>query len=206
MLLESKIQDVLFIDLEIDSAGFLPGSFQSLSNARILCICVGKIGKDNKVDFLKLRCFYNENEQNLLIEFNSFLQKLSENTLIYAHNGKEFNLQFLRNRMLKYQIAQSEVLNPSTQNITELDLLDSQKLEELSGNKQFTSLEFLSFLFKIDSFTTKIEESKYIGEYYYQNELQRMIDYCYKNIVTIAQLLLRFNNQNTIRTENIYYV
>lgn len=206
MILQSKIQDVLFIDLEIDLGNKHPNDLQAIDSARILCICVGKIGKDNKADFLKLRCFYNEDEQNLLIEFNSFLHKLSEHTLIYAHNGKEFNLQFLTKRMLNYQLTISPVLNPSAQNINELDLLDSQKLRELSGNKQFTSLEFLSYLFKIDTYSSKTEESNYIGEYYYQNELQQIIDYCYKNIVTIAQLLLRFNNQNTIRTENIYYV
>ncbi len=206
MILRSAIQDVLFLDIETVPTTLESGELSITDNDQILCICVGKIGSDSEDSFLKLRCFYNENENYLLQEFNSFLQKLNPNTLLYAHNGKQFDFPLITKRMLLNKIELPEILSTSGKNLAELNLVDSSELRRFTGLKHYTSLEFLSFIFKIDSENTDLEENNLQKEYYFQNDLQRLIDLCYRDVVTIAQLLLRFNNENTIRTENIYYV
>ena len=42
--------------------------------------------------------------------------------------------------------------------------------------------------------------------YYEENDPQRIVDYCYRDVITIAQLLLRFQTEELIHSENIYYV
>ena len=108
--------------------------------------------------------------------------------------------------MLLNKIELPEILSTTGKNLAELNLVDSSELRRFTGIKHYTSLEFLSYIFKIDSESTDMEENNLQKEYYFQNDLQRIIDLCYRDVVTIAQLLLRFNNENTIRTENIYYV
>ncbi len=206
MILRSTIHDVLFLDIETVPALQESDEKSINDNERILCICVGKIGIDSEDNFLKLRCFYNENESHLLLEFNSFLQKLSSQTLLYAHNGKQFDFPLLTKRMMHHNIDLADMLHLSGNNLAELNLVETVDMRKFTGLKHYTSLEFLSFIFKIDVPSTNTEEHILQKEYYYQNDLQRIIDFCYKDVVTIAQLLLRFNNQNTIRTENIYYV
>ncbi|MCF8283714.1 MAG: 3'-5' exonuclease [Sphingobacteriales bacterium] len=236
MILRSKIQDVLFLDIETvplhseyedlndmekylwdRKARYINKDEQSDSEVyaragiyaefgRIVCICVGKIGKDVDCEFLKLRCFYNDDERNLLLEFKAFLQKLNPSTLLCAHNGKEFDFPFICRRMLINGIELPDILNIAGKKPWELQHLDTLELWKFGDFKHFTSLELLAYIFKIDTPKDDIDGSMVHKVYYKENNLQRIVDYCYKDVVTIAQLLLRFNNQNTIRTENIYYV
>lgn len=236
MILRSKIQDVLFLDIETvpqhaeyedmndvekhmwdRKARYINKGDQSGAEVyeragiyaefgRIICICVGKIGKDNDIEFLKLRCFYNEDEHSLLLEFKAFLQKLNPNTVLCAHNGKEFDFPFICRRMLVNGIELPEILNIAGKKPWELQHLDTLELWKFGDYKHFTSLELLAFIFNIESPKGDIDGSMVHNVYYQQNDLQRIIDYCYKDVVTIAQLLLRFNNRETIPTENIYYV
>lgn len=206
MFSRSQIHDVLFLTIETlpTMAEFLPEEIHSEN--RILCICVGKIGNDSKTDFLKLRCFYNDDEKLMLLEFNSFLEKLKVNTLLYAQNGMAIDFPMLCNRMHHYNIEPAEILLEQNQMLAELDITGTKEFWKFSGLKQYTSLDFLLYLLRLDHLIDDTEDKKRISDYYQMNDLQRIIDSCYKNVVSIAQLLLRFNNQNTIRTENIYYV
>lgn len=205
MILRSEIQDVLFLDIEtaplLNKAGL-----SEIEQERIFCICVGKIGNDEDCEFLKLRCFYNDDERYLLLEFRAFLQKLNPQTVLYAHNGKEFDFPLIEQRMLVNNIELPDIFNKTEKNLWELRLLDTVEFWKFSGIERYTSLELLSYIFKIESPSAKAEQTSAKREANHANDLERIVDYCYKDVVTIAQLLLRFNNQNTIRTENIYYV
>lgn len=198
MFLLSKIQDVLFLDIETVSL--------HAESGRIVCICVGIIGKEPNCEFLKLRCFYNDDEHLLLLEFKAFLQKLNPSTILCAHNGKAFDFPFICRRMLINGIAIPEILNNGTHKAPELQHLDTLEYWRFGDHGHFTSLEQLAQLFKIETSNKDFDHSVVHKVHYKQNDLQRIVDYCFNDVVTVAQLLLRFNNQNTIRTENIYYV
>jgi uncharacterized protein YprB with RNaseH-like and TPR domain len=198
MFLRSKIQDVLFLDIETVSP--------HAEHGRIVCICVGNIGKEPSCDFLKLRCFYNDDERLLLLEFNAFLQKLNLSTILCAHNGKVFDFPFICRRMLIHGIEIPEILSNGTHKAPELQHLDTLEYWKFGDHGHFTSLAQLAQLFKIETSTNDFDRSVVQKVNYKQNDLQHIVDYCYNDVVTVAQLLLRFSNQNTIRTENIYYV
>ncbi len=236
MFLRSKIQDVLFLDIETVSLHAEYDDLEGMDKylwdrkaryinsdeltdseryadagvfaefGRIVCICVGNIGKEPNCEFLKLRCFYNDDERFLLLEFKAFLQKLNPQTILCAHNGKAFDFPFICRRMLINGIEIPEILNQCSNKAPELQHLDTLEYWKFGDYKHFTSLEHLAYLFKIETSKKDFDRSSVQKVYYKQNDLQRIVDYCYNDVVTVAQLLLRFNNQNTIRTENIYYV
>lgn len=229
MILRSKIQDVLFLNIETVP---LHDTYEEMSHfekffwnrekrnsenyataanyaefGRIMFICVGNIGKDNECDFLKLRCFYNEDEKKLLIEFNSFLLNLTSNTSLCAYNGKAFDFPFICRRMLIHGIELAPILQNLILSESNKDLiLDTLDIWRFGEKHHYTSLNHLAHLFDIETYNEEeilTSQSKF---YYLQNDLQKVVDFCYSKIITNAQLLLRFINQNTIRTENIYYV
>lgn len=206
MISRSQLQDVLFLNIETLPARAELSVEELHASNKILCVCVGKIGNDLKVDFLKLRCFYNDEERLMLLEFNSFLEKLNPNSLLYAQNGLAIDFPTLCNRMKFYNIEPANILLEQNKMLTELNMVHTKEFWSFSGLKHYTSLDFLLYLLRLDHLIDNTEDKKRLLEYYQMNDLQRIIDSCYKNVVSIAQLLLRFNNQNTIRTENIYYV
>ena len=89
-----NIEDVLFVDVEIDHKS---------DSQSITCICVGKLNNDYN-NFLNLRCFYNDNEVNLLLEFSAFLSYLSNKTRLYQFNNAKHNLDYLMSRLEFYGI------------------------------------------------------------------------------------------------------
>ncbi len=206
MISGSQLQDVLFLNLETLPVTSEFVAEELIDQHKILCVCVGKIGNDIKEDFLKLRCFYNDDERYMLLEFNSFLEKLKPDTLLYAQNGLAIDFPLLSNRMKQLDIEPADILLEQNNKLAELKVVDNKDFWSFSGIKHYTSLEFLLYLLRLEHLIDNTEDKKQLMDYYQMNDLQRIIDKGYKNVVSIAQLLLRFNNQNTIRTENIYYV
>ena len=51
-----------------------------------------------------------------------------------------------------------------------------------------------------------IDGSDVARVYYEEKNLDRIVEYCEKDTITLAQLLLRFNNQDLIHKENIVRV
>lgn len=148
-----KLEDVLFVDIEID---------QRTAYGAIICICVGKLCNDSK-SFLNLRCFYNENEAMLLLEFNAFLSFLSNKTRLYQFDNGKLNLDFLLSRLELYGIKTnckkvSFDINKASSNIeinttkysnTELDIEDiisNSYLEIINTVQLLLSVKKLSIL------------------------------------------------------------
>ncbi len=174
---------------------------------RIICICVGKISKDAQGKYyLKLRSFYNDDEQRLLLEFKSFLDLLSPQTVLCAHNGKEFDFPYICRRMLINQMVLPNILNIAGKKPWEVHHLDTMELWKFGDYKHYTSLELLAHVFNIESPKQDIDGSMVHKVYYEENDPQRIVDYCYRDVITIAQLLLRFQTEELIHSENIYYV
>lgn len=147
---------------------------------RVICICVGKFGVDSK-RFLNLRSFYNENETKLLLEFNNFLLNFSKETILCAHNAHELNFPLLHERMSVNGITSASILSNKAI-LNNLELIDAS--------------EFLN--------TTNFKSSKLKNQS--DEQLEDIVSYSFKDIVSIAQNLLRFKNLSSESTENIYYV
>lgn len=174
---------------------------------RIVCICVGKIARDEQGNnYLKLRSFFNDSENMLLIEFAEFLKRMGPNTILCAHNGKEFDFPFICRRMLIQQVALPHVLQIAGKKPWEIKHLDTLELWKFGDYKHYTSLDLLAYVFGIESPKTEMNGSQVAEMYHSYNNPDAIIEYCFNDVITIAQLLLRFNRESLIESENIYYV
>jgi hypothetical protein len=84
--------------------------------------------------------------------------------------------------------------------------LDTLEMWKFGDYKHYTSLKLLTSILSIPSPKGDIDGSEVAGVYYKENNIQRIVSYCEKDTVAVAQLLLRFNNEKLLNTEEIVSV
>ncbi len=170
---------------------------------KIICISVGFIHNDK----LRIKSFSGHDEAQLLREFAAMLENKfnKPGTLLCAHNGKEFDFPYIARRMLIHGISLPYLLNIAGKKPWEVPFLDTMELWKFGDYKNYTSLALLTAIFDIPSPKDDINGSQ-VGEYYwFRNELPRIVIYCQKDVVAIAQLMLRYKGMLLIEDVNIIY-
>lgn len=170
---------------------------------KIICISVGFIHNDK----LRIKSFAGHDEAQLLSEFAAMLENKfnKPGTLLCAHNGKEFDFPYIARRMLIHGIRLPFLLNNAGKKPWEVPYLDTMELWKFGDYKNYTSLALLTAIFNIPSPKDDIDGSQ-VGEYYWvRKELPRIVIYCQKDVVAIAQLLLRYKGMPLIEDNNIIY-
>ena len=72
--------------------------------------------------------------------------------------------------------------------------------------KHFTSLKLLTKILGIPSPKGDIDGSQVGHVFYVEKDIDRIVTYCEKDTIAVAQLLLRFNNQPILSEEDIVHV
>lgn len=88
----------------------------------------------------------------------------------------------------------------------EVNHLDTLELWKFGDYKNYTSLNLLAAIFNIPTPKDDIDGSMVKAIYYQEKDLQRIVTYCQKDVITTAQILLRFKGVAAISTENITLV
>lgn len=170
---------------------------------KIICISVGFIHNDK----LRIKSFAGDDEAQLLRDFATMLENNfnKAGTLLCAHNGKEFDFPYIARRMLIHNISLPFLLDIAGKKPWEVPFLDTMELWKFGDYKNYTSLALLTAIFDIPSPKDDINGSQ-VGEYYWvRNELPRIVIYCQKDVVAIAQLMLRYKGMPLIEDNNIIY-
>lgn len=175
---------------------------------KIICISVGYFVEVEKKRQLRLRSFFGDDEYKLLTEFKVLLDThfAKKSNLLCAHNGKEFDFPFLSRRMIIHQIELPKKLNLFGKKPWEVPHLDTLEMWKFGDYKHYTSLKLLTSTLSIPSPKGDIDGSEVAGVYYKEKNIQRIVSYCEKDTVAVAQLLLRFNNEKLLNTEEIVSV
>ncbi|HEU4471578.1 MAG TPA: ribonuclease H-like domain-containing protein [Flavisolibacter sp.] len=175
----------------------------------ISCGCFQGEGEDRK---LVLRSFYNDDEKLLLEEFAEAVRKWERNKLgqvdmlrsLCAHNGKEFDFPYLCRRMIINGVALPESLKIGGKKPWELKhLIDTMEMWKFGDMKSYTTLKLLAAVFGVPSPKDDIDGSKVYSVYWEDRNLERIVEYCQKDVVTLSQVYLRFFCEPLIKPENI---
>ena len=174
---------------------------------KIICISVGFfIAKDGKRNF-RVKSFSGE-EKELLKAFKKLLEDHFNKTnhLLCAHNGKEFDFPYIARRMIINKIELPSKLNLFGKKPWEVAHLDTLELWKFGDYKHYTSLKLLTNILGIPSPKQDIDGSQVASVYYQDNDLERIIRYCERDTIAVAQLLLRFNNSEILTDDEVTYV
>ncbi len=174
---------------------------------KVVAISVGFFTYSSDELLLRVKAIFGDDEKTILNEFNDVLGKFDSKKLILcAHNGKEFDFPYLCRRMLVNNIKLPDVLDTSGKKPWEVSHLDTMEMWKFGDRKNFTSLELLATLFDIPTSKDGIDGSQVSTVYYNDNNVDRIAKYCSKDVVVTAQLLLKLNQQESIKPENIHII
>jgi hypothetical protein len=81
--------------------------------------------------------------------------------------------------------------------------LDTMELWKFGDYKSYTSLKLLAKVLGIPSPKDDIDGSMVNSVYWQENNIDRIVEYCQKDVVTLAQVLLRFHCEPLVKNENI---
>ena len=169
--------------------------------AKIICISVGFL----KEDTFRVKSYYGDDEKQILKDFGALLTKHynTKDKMLCAHNGKEFDFPFICRRMLINGVKLPKALNIAGKRPWEINHLDTMELWKFGDYKSYTTLNLLASIFNIPTPKDDIDGSDVARVYWEEKNLERIVTYCQKDVLTVAQVLLRFMNEPLIEDKNI---
>ena len=175
---------------------------------KIICISVGYFVAVQNKKKLRLTSFFGDDEHQILTDFKVLLEThfTKKSHVLCAHNGKEFDFPFIARRMIVHQIELPNKLNLFGKKPWEVPHLDTLEMWKFGDYKQYTSLKLLTAILGIPSPKDDIDGSEVANVYYKEKNIQRIVTYCEKDIIAVAQILLRFNNQELLKEKDIVSV
>ncbi|MBN2614014.1 MAG: ribonuclease H-like domain-containing protein [Bacteroidales bacterium] len=175
---------------------------------KIICISCGLLHTTEGKRTLRIKSFYGHDEKKILEEFTLLLEGLSgrKNLFLCAHNGKEFDFPYLARRMVVNRLNLPVILDTSGKKPWETSFIDTLELWKFGDYKHYTSLELLTTILDIANPKDDIDGSMVSGFYYEKDDLGTIVHYCEKDVIAIAQLVLRYRGEELVNAENIVIV
>lgn len=175
---------------------------------KIICISVGYFTKREKNNEFRVTSFSSDDEKQILIDFKQLLDEHfnTPKHLLCAHNGKEFDFPYIARRMIINQIQLPKKLNLFGKKPWEVPHLDTLELWKFGDYKHYTSLKLLTLILGIPSPKQDIEGNEVRNVYYKEKNLPRIVEYCERDTIAVAQLFLRFTNLPLMTEDNIVRV
>lgn len=171
---------------------------------KIVCISVGYFKIKDALRNFRTTTFHGD-EKELLLQFKELLENyFSKNEhVLCAHNGKEFDFPFIARRMIIHQIEIPFKLNLFGKKPWEVPHLDTLELWKFGDHKHYTSLKLLTKILGIPSPKTDIDGSEVRDVFYENKDITRIASYCERDVLAIAQIVLRLRNENLLQPEEI---
>lgn len=174
---------------------------------KIVCISVGYFNFKEEARHFRITTF-NGDEKQLLKDFSNLLEThfFQPYHLLCAHNGKEFDFPFIARRMLIHGIPLPSKLNLFGKKPWEVPHLDTLELWKFGDYKHYTSLKLLTSILGIPSPKDDISGADVCKVYYEEKDDARIVKYCEKDVVAIAQIILKFRQEELLNPEEIISV
>ncbi|NER19027.1 3'-5' exonuclease [Spongiivirga citrea] len=171
---------------------------------KIVCISVGYFVFRGDIRTFRVTSFHGE-EIELLKAFKNLLETHFNRPqhLLCAHNGKEFDFPYIARRMIINKIDIPYKLNLFGKKPWEVPHIDTLDLWKFGDYKHYTSLKLLTNILGIPSPKDDIDGSQVAAVYYKENDIDRIIEYCEKDTVAVAQILLRLRNEDLLVDDEI---
>ena len=126
--------------------------------------------------------------------------------LLCAHNGKEFDFPYIARRMIINHIELPYKLNLFGKKPWEVPHLDTLDLWKFGDYKTYTSLKLLTNVLGIPTPKDDIDGSEVYTVYYQEKNIDRIITYCEKDTIAVAQIFLRLRGDELLHDNEIIHI
>ena len=174
---------------------------------KIVCISVGYFVFKGNLRNFRVKSFFGE-EKDILNNFKNLLETHfnKPHHLLCAHNGKEFDFPFIARRMIVNSIDIPFKLNLFGKKPWEVPHLDTLELWKFGDYKTYTSLKLMTHILGIPSPKDDIDGSEVRDVFYVNQDIDRIIRYCEKDTIAVAQIILRLRNEELLIDDEILTV
>ncbi len=174
---------------------------------KIVCLSVGYFILKSDCRTFRVTSFFGE-EAKILKDFNNLLSNYFEGPqfVLCGHNAKEFDFPFIARRMIVNGIPLPSKLNLFGKKPWEIAHLDTMELWKFGDYKHYTSLKLLSKILGIPTSKDNIDGSQ-VGEVFYKEKnIDRIVTYCEKDVIAVAQILLKLRREDLLCEDEIIHV
>lgn len=174
---------------------------------KIVCISVGYFKFQGDVRTFRVTSFYGD-EFTLLQDFKSLILSHFNQPkhLLCAHNGKEFDFPYIARRMIIHAMELPNKLNLFGKKPWEVPHLDTLDLWKFGDYKNYTSLKLLTNVLGIPSPKDDIDGSEVGRMYYKDKDINRIVVYCEKDTIAVAQIFLRLRGDSILEDSEIKHI
>ena len=182
--------------------------------SKIVCISIGYFIREQQLK-MRVKSFCCEDEKKILSDFLQTVSKIesfNSNWCFAGHNIKEFDIPFLCRRLLVNDMRIPPYLDFQNMKPWETNIVDTFQYWRFGDYKNFTSLKLLAAAMGVPSSKDDIDGSMVGDLFHTQNPEERMINlkriatYCQKDVVTTANIILRFKNSPIVHSDDIEIV
>ncbi|KQR95323.1 3'-5' exonuclease [Chryseobacterium sp. Leaf180] len=186
---------------EISSKEFYDRAGIMAEFGKIICITIAMIDHQS---MLKIRSFAGDDEVKMLREFGEiFNSQRLRDVILCAHNGKEFDFPWIARRFLINGMQPPKPFQMFGKKPWEIPHIDTMELWKFGDYKSFISLELLAHVFGIPTPKDDIDGSMVSSIYHIEKDLQRIVAYCEKDVLTLANIFRRMRQEDLLqRSEN----
>lgn len=172
--------------------------------AKVICIGLGYISEGK----FRTKTIAGDDEGAILKEFSNLLQQYfnTKSHYLCAHNGKEFDYPFLCRRFLINKMPLPKIMQLQGMKPWEVRHIDTMEMWRFGDIKNFTSLSLLAHIFNIPSPKDDIDGSDIAKVYYEEKNIERIKEYCMKDVVTLARIYQCLIGSKPIDDSNVVYV
>lgn len=173
---------------------------------KIICISVGHLSTKNNLRTFRLKSFYGANEHELITGFFALLNQKTTPYLLCAHNGKEFDFAYIARRAVVNNLTLPKELQLQNKKPWDIHHLDTMELWRMGDYKAYTSLDLLAYTLGIATPKTDMDGSMVNATFWEDNNLEKIMNYCQRDVLTVAQVLLRMQGLPLITNEELLFV
>jgi uncharacterized protein YprB with RNaseH-like and TPR domain len=174
---------------------------------KIACISVGYFTLKEEKRAFRITSFKGA-ELKVLQDFSHLLNTHFYKPLhvLCAHNGKEFDFPFIARRMIIHGLPLPSKLDLFGKKPWEVPHLDTLELWKFGDYKHYTSLKLLTNVLGIQTPKDDIDGSEVRDVFYEEADIDRIVTYCEKDVIAIAQVILKFRQEKLLEESEIISV
>lgn len=173
---------------------------------KVICIVLGIFKQEKDGLTFRIKTIAGDDERNVLMQFSELLGKhyhKPDRFQFCGHNIREFDIPYLSRRFLVNRLPLPSMLDISGKKPWEVNMIDTLQHWRFGDVKHYTSLKLLALILGIESPKDDME-GKDVGRVYWkEKDLPRIIQYCRRDVVTVAQLILRFKGMPLLSPEEV---
>ena len=171
---------------------------------RVVCISFGKIKWVDGEPVAQIVSYSGEDEEDILRQAFKVIGGLGKTgAKLTGHNVKRFDVPYLCKRAFILGVETPTPLQVWDKKPWETSIIDTSELWSFGAWQEgFTSLDLLATILGVDSPKDDIKGDQ-VHENYWAGNIERIKEYCQKDVITLIQIALKLSNLNQIEKSGI---